>query len=259
MSDILIIPDPHAHPEFDNDRFEVLGNYIASVRPEIIVCMGDFADMYSLSSYDKGTKGFEGRRYKDDIDCARDADNLLWKATEEYNEKAKVDRKKRYRPKAYMVMGNHEDRINRVRNSHPELWDTLSTDDLGFQDRWTIVPFLEVLELHGICFSHYFASGVMGRPIGGMYPAKSVLGKLHTSAVVGHNHLLDFAIDTLPNRRKVFAISAGTYGHPTQIEGWNKSTQHKYWHGVVHLHGVADGWAREFQFLHHDQLVNKWG
>jgi len=62
--DLLIIGDPHAHPDYDNKRFTALGKYILKTKPDIIVCLGDFADMPSLSSYDKGTKGFEGRRYK---------------------------------------------------------------------------------------------------------------------------------------------------------------------------------------------------
>ena len=54
---LLVIPDCHAAPEYDNDRFTALGNFIVDEQPNIIVCLGDFGDMPSLSSYDKGTKG----------------------------------------------------------------------------------------------------------------------------------------------------------------------------------------------------------
>jgi hypothetical protein len=68
---LLVIGDPHAHPDYDNDRFTDLGRFIVKARPDMVVCIGDMADMPSLSSYDRGTKGFEGRRYKKDIEAVR--------------------------------------------------------------------------------------------------------------------------------------------------------------------------------------------
>ena len=55
--DLLIIPDCHAAPEYDNKRFSALGNFIVEQQPEIIVCLGDLADMPSLSSYDLRGEG----------------------------------------------------------------------------------------------------------------------------------------------------------------------------------------------------------
>ena len=97
---LLIIGDPHASPSYDNDRFTALGKYIVDTKPEIIVCLGDMADLPSLSSYDKGTKGFEGRRYKNDVAVVVDAQEKLLAPLKVYNSKrgkAKVkhDRSKR--------------------------------------------------------------------------------------------------------------------------------------------------------------------
>ena len=36
-------------------------------KPDVVVCLGDWFDMASLSSHDKGKKSFEGRRYKQDV------------------------------------------------------------------------------------------------------------------------------------------------------------------------------------------------
>ena len=74
---LLIIGDPHAHPDYDNDRFTALGEYIVKEQPEHIICLGDMADMPSLSSYDRGTRGFEGRRYKNDVEAVIDAQEKL--------------------------------------------------------------------------------------------------------------------------------------------------------------------------------------
>ena len=102
---LLVIGDPHAHPDYDNDRFTVLGKFIASEKPDVIVCIGDMADMPSLSSYDKGTKGFEGRRYKKDVAAVIDAQERLF---------APIKKMRGYKPKLHMCLGNHEDRIDRA-------------------------------------------------------------------------------------------------------------------------------------------------
>jgi len=74
----LIIPDSHAHPDHNNDRFEWLGKLIMDVKPDVVVNIGDMADMPSLSTYDRGTKGFEGRRYKKDVDSVLDAQERMF-------------------------------------------------------------------------------------------------------------------------------------------------------------------------------------
>ena len=82
---ILIIPDPHASPDYDNKRFTALGNLIVDKQPHIVLCLGDMADMPSLSSYDKGTKGFEGRRYKKDVASTIDAQVKLFEPIKKLN------------------------------------------------------------------------------------------------------------------------------------------------------------------------------
>ena len=69
----LIFSDAHAHPDHDNKRAEWLGKLIMDLRPDVLVNLGDLADMPSLSSHDKGTKGFHGRSYKRDVDAALEA------------------------------------------------------------------------------------------------------------------------------------------------------------------------------------------
>ena len=73
MATHLVIGDPHCTPKASNDRFLWAGKFARDLKPNTIICMGDFASMDSLSSYDKGKKQFEGRRYKKDIDHAHDA------------------------------------------------------------------------------------------------------------------------------------------------------------------------------------------
>lgn len=260
MTDILIIPDYHAHPDYDNDRAEVVGKAIVRYRPDVVVCLGDFADMPSLSSYDRGTKGFEGRRYQRDVKATRDALSRLHAPLNRHNGVRRRFRKAQYKPRLVMCLGNHEDRISRAANSQPELDGTLSLDDLGYKDYgWEVHDFKSPATIEGISFNHYFASGVAGRPISGENVAATLIRKLHQSAVVGHNHVLDYAERSRPDRRKVFALSAGCLSHPDYREDWCSASEHMWWRGLVVLNGASDGYYRSARFITLEELEEEQG
>jgi len=222
---LLVIPDAHAHPDHDNNRFVALGRFINSERPDYVVSIGDFADMPSLSSYDRGTRGFEGRRYRRDVEATLDAQERMFR---EVSEPTKIAWHK--------CLGNHEDRIDRATNAHSELFGTIGTDDLGYREfGWEVHPYLSPIKLHGIMFCHYFASGVLGRPIGGINVGAALCNKLHQSAVQGHSHVFNHAEATRPDGQKIFGMSVGCFSHPGHIEGWNAATHHNWWRGVVVL------------------------
>ena len=237
--DLLIIGDPHAHPDYDNKRFTALGKYILKTKPDIIVCLGDFADMPSLSSYDKGTKGFEGRRYKKDVNAVIDAQEKLFAPIKSYNKRQAEKHQTRYKPKWHMTLGNHEDRINRATNANPELDGAISIDDLQYKKfGWHLTPFKQALTLYGISFSHYFTGGVAGRPISSTHVAHALVSKLHCSSVQGHSHLYNHAEQTRPDGQKIFGLSGGCFSHPTYTENWCKDTEYQWWRGIIMLEGL---------------------
>ena len=216
---LLIIGDPHAHPDYDNSRFTKLGKFIAKEKPEVIVCIGDMADMTSLSSYDKGTKGFEGRRYKKDVKAVIDAQEKLF---------APIKKVRGYNPKLHMCLGNHEDRITRAVNTTPELEGAIGIEDLKYKEfGWKVTPFKKCVTIKGITFSHYFSSGVMGRPISSVHIGYALITKLHCSAVQGHSHLYNHAEHTRPDGQKIFGLSAGCFSHPEYSETWCQDTEHQ--------------------------------
>lgn len=238
---ILVIPDSHAAPNESLARFDWIGQLIAERQPDIIVDIGDRADLASLSTYDKGTKGFEGRRYKDDIRAVHEANELLEAPMRELNEKLIRGKRKRYRPRKIITMGNHEQRILRACNAQPELDGVLSYDDLGYEALgWEVCDFLEAVEVEGILFSHYFVSGVMGQPIGGVNAARSHLLKIHKSCISGHSHLFDYAEETDPTGRRIQALVCGVAVE--ESPSWNNVQSYNKWSsGVVMLNNVEDG------------------
>jgi hypothetical protein len=223
----LIIPDPHAHPKYDNKRFTYLGKLIERERPDTIICIGDMADMPSLAQFDVGKKTGEGRRYADDIAATIDAQERL------FNE---IRKPRGYSPRLIMCLGNHEYRIVRAVNESPRFEGKVSLADLRYEQfGWEVIPFLQPIVLEGIAYAHYFASGVMGRGISGENIGKSLCNKLHASAVQGHSHVYDHSERAIINGLRIFGLSCGCYTHHKMIEDWNRATYQMWWRGIVIL------------------------
>jgi hypothetical protein len=125
-----------------------------------VVIAGDWGDMASLSSYDKGKRSYEGARYKNDVEASTTAMEIFLTPLKNYNKEARKKEEPLYEPEMWFLMGNHEYRIDRATEVDPMLHGTISVRDLKFAEfGFRVIPFLEVLELDGIAFSHYFRNG----------------------------------------------------------------------------------------------------
>jgi hypothetical protein len=232
---ILVLFDVQAKPSVDFSYLRAIGNYILAKKPDVIVNIGDFADMESLSSYDKGLKSFEGRSYQKDIWAAREAMDALLTPLYEYNKEMKKQKQKLYKPRMVLTLGNHENRINKAINEDRKLDGLISTDDLPYQD-WEVYKFLEVVLIEGIAFSHYFTSGAMGRPVG---TASALLNKKHMSCIAGHQQGRQIAFARRADGKDMTAIICGSsYEHDEDYLGV-QGNQH--WRGLYLLHNVSDG------------------
>lgn len=256
MKEHLVIPDAHFRPNESNERAKWAMEFALDRRPDSIIIMGDWADMESLSYYDKGKVSGEGKRYVEDIEAANEALDKFMRPLNTYNRKRKASRHKQYRPNIYVTLGNHENRIDRASNDNPAMFGALSTTDIEFDKHGIqVVPFLDPLEVDGICYKHYHTSGVMGRPIGGENQAASLVKKAYKSIVVGHSHTRDFWETTDVCGKRIFGLVCGCY-----VEGEFDYTteQSRWWSGLVYLHDVVNGQA-EPEWLHIDYLRRKYG
>jgi len=255
---ILVIPDSHASPSHNNDRFEVLGKYIVETKPDVIVNIGDMADMPSLCSYDKGKKSFENRRYRHDILSVIDAQERMFAPINEYNAGQKANKRKQYKPELVLTLGNHENRINRAVEAQAELEGTISVDDLRYKEfGWKVIPYTEPVFINGIAFCHHFISGVMGRPISGEHPAHSLITKMYQSCVAGHLHTRDFCERTGADGRRLLGLIVGCFLDTDQHEDYAGEANKLWYRGLVMLHDVENG---EFdpEFISMKQLNKKY-
>lgn len=149
----LLIPDVQVRPGDSFDFLRHIGLYIVEKQPDVIVNIGDFADMPSLSTYDYGKKAFEGRRYTEDVQATHEAMATLLAPLEEYNARQRKNGKKQYKPRMVLTLGNHENRINKAVNDDAKLEGLLSTSDLLYEDfGWEVFPFLEVAVVDGVAY-----------------------------------------------------------------------------------------------------------
>lgn len=234
---ILVLPDVQAKPGNDFSYLGKIGQYAVDKRPDCIVCIGDWADMPSLSSYDRGKKSFEGRRYKADVEASHDAMEAFLMPIVEHNRKAVAAGQPEYKPRMVLTLGNHEYRINRAVEDDSKLDGVLSVADLAYEAYgWEVYPFLEVVEIEGIAFSHYFQTGVMGRPASS---AQAQLNKKHQSCIAGHQQGLQIATGFKANGQMITSIIAGScYLHDEEYLG---PQGNKHWRGFLMLHDCKEG------------------
>lgn len=235
MTTHLIIPDPHAHPEHNNDRADWLGRLILDLKPDVVVNLGDMWDFPSLSGYEKGKKSFWGRAYAKDLEAGLDFDERLWNP---------IRRAKRKRPYSVFLEGNHEERMRRLLDVQPELEGTVSFNDLDLKRNYDeIVRYTGSTPgsvcIDGITYSHYAVTGVSGRPVGGEHPAYMLLTKQFQSVTTGHVHVFDHCVRSRMDGTKVNGLVAGCFTDYTA--DWAGEINQLWSRGVVIKHEVDNG------------------
>jgi hypothetical protein len=226
----IVIPDCQVRPDVDYSHLAWVGNYIAAKRPDVVINLGDFADMPSLSGYAVGKAEAEGKRYKNDLAAAQTGMRMLMAPIKDERRRLHG----RWRPELHLTLGNHEDRISREASANPKFVGTLQVSDLGYQNHgWKVHPFLKVVKIDQIEYAHYFTSGVMGRPVSS---ASALLRQRHGSAVMGHVQKLDVAVH--PNTQHVGLFAGICYQHnePYLTEQGNNTKR-----GIWVLNEVHDG------------------
>lgn len=237
----VVIPDTQVKPGVATDHLEWVGRYIVDQfagRPDVkIIHLGDHADMPSLSSYDKGTKSMEGRRYVADIRAANEGFARLCAPLAEYNRLRKERKERQWWPERHITLGNHEDRITRAAEADAQLEGILTLDDLDYRKHgWEVHPFLQPVELDGVVYAHYFYNPMSGRPLSGN--ALSRLKTLGHSFTMGHQQTLDYALRFVRGQSQHGLVAGAFYLHD---EGYKGFQGNAHWRGIVVCHEVING------------------
>jgi hypothetical protein len=233
LSRHLLIPDVQAKKGVPNRHLRWVGKYIAAKQPDVVVQIGDFGDIPSLSSYDKGKKSHEGRRYQRDLEAVWEAMDVLMEP---------IAKTRGYKPRLVLTLGNHEERILRAVESNSELEGTMGISDLRYEQYgWEVYDFLDVAKIDGISYSHFFPRSSSGKVVqtrNGAPNAKAQLVREGQSCTAGHAQGIDIACLPLAGKLQWGLIAGSCYLHK---EGYLGPQGNRHWQGVVLKNGVKNG------------------
>jgi hypothetical protein len=232
---IVAIGDMHAHPDYDNKRFEIIGEFAAeelATEPDgYVVQIGDWADCVAFNTH--GTKlEMEGTRWVEDIEVTRDSLDKFMRP---------FYRRKRKMPKRVLIMGNHEKRADRYVTENPHLEGIVGSHQLGFEDfGFKVQPFNRPLDIGGFKFVHHMM-GQSPRPIRVNSPSNGFI-KRGSSYVTGHTHIAGHWRHNFEDRT-VHGIDLGCAIHKNMghQENWSCQSAHKYDRGVWVFDNVENG------------------
>lgn len=248
----ILLPDQHAVSYHNHDRADWAAKLIVDIRPDVVINMGDAADLESLSSYDKGKRSFHGKSYRKDLDAHLEFQERLWEP---------VKKTKKKLPWSVFLEGNHEHRIEKALDLSPEMTGMIGFDDFEFDRYYDEIVRYDgglpgIYKSDGILFSHFFPTGISGRPIGGERPAHMLLAKNGISSVAAHSHTLDFATRRTVADGYLNALVVGCY--QDFINPWAGSIG-KFWQaGIPVLRNVEDG-RFDFQWISIESLKKEYG
>lgn len=229
MSKILVIGDAHVTNKQSLRRFKWLGKYIADNPPDHLVIMGDFLTLNSLSAWDRDKRLLmEGRRFYLEIDAGIEALDLL--ELGKYKTINKV-----------FIHGNHEDRLTRYIQTHPELADERTTISSllqlkarGFQQ----TAYRDYTSIGGIYFTHIpfgKAREISGKDICSKAEQVTV-----NSVVFAHTHELHTSCVHKEGQKHLQQIlNAGCFFE--EDEEYVQGHMTNYWKGIIELENYSYG------------------
>lgn len=190
---ILFIPDVHV-PFEDRRAFDLMIRVARALRPETIVILGDFADMWAVSAHDKSPSR------RDSLESEMLAVEQRLNEIDSLGARRKV-----------FCEGNHEERLTRhITQRAPELFDFVSFPKIHKLDErgWTWVPYREHHKIGKIFVTHDLGEA-------GIYAAARARQTMGGNVVIGHVH-----------RASVnYGSTAEGTGHVSASFGWLGDTE----------------------------------
>jgi hypothetical protein len=219
-----IVPDLQIKTGVRNPLI-VLAHHINDLRPKHVICGGDLWDLPSLSLYDKGKKSHRAKSYLQDITAGNVALEEFWKIIKKKWPTFKDD------CVWIILQGNHEFRRERALEHGPdELIELMKSVDFDYSNWSMVIPFLSVIKINGIEYSHYFQNEGSARPIG---TARQLLMKRHTPCIAFHKQGFDYAEMLQGAEQTIQALIIGScYYHDESY----KNHTNCHWRGSVLIH-----------------------
>lgn len=231
------MPDVQIRPGVPTEHIDWAARAIVDYKPDVIVVMGDWWDFPSLNTHsEKGSAEMEGTRYQEDLDAGNEAFERFCAPIEKEQKRLAEGRRKRWNVRKVFLGGNHEARADRVAKNDPKWTGVIGSHNCQTRD-FERHGFLEVVDIDGFAYSHYFANTHSGRPIGGSIENR--LANIGRSFVQGHEQGLRHGRKPYPGNINRLGVVAGSfYQH---CESYRGPQGRDEWRGCVVINEVQNG------------------
>ena len=228
------VPDCQNRPGIPVEHLAGAANYILDKQPDTVILAGDWWDLPSLSSYEKpGSAYFEGKYLSADLEHGNDQ-------MEDFLKIIRRGDKIGYKPRIVFLMGNHEYRMQRAMDKDPVTTRGILGEHLfHLPADLEVHPFLEIVTIDGIMYSHYFVNpeSAMKNVLGGQISNR--LNKLKRSFTQGHQQILLTGEQYIGGGQRIRGCVAGAfYQHHEEYMG---PQGNDHWRGMIYKHEVRNG------------------
>lgn len=250
---VVAIGDAHDEYGRCKRRFKWLGQFAADEDPDVIIQIGDWAGLKSLSAH-------EGRGSKTDREAPTYTQDL--ESLEESLELFDAGCPRSLGIPRHITLGNHEHRAWRAFENDPRyMSDAPDRLEMLFQNRdWQVTRYMEWFFYRGVGFTH-IPTNRMGRAVGGKNVGNSIGNEATHSIVYGHNHIYEFKpVPKLGARDQVQILGLGTAMPDGFTEKYTPQTSPKGWnYGVVTMLIDAGGNITDHAFTSMKELERRYG
>ena len=228
---VIVIGDAHDSPSLENkERFVQIGKHINSVRPDVVIQIGDFMTADSVSTHE-GNHTIGGKSkptYSEDIASFRLALDAIGAALN-------------YKPEMHVTLGNHERRVMAFEHENPEIEGMMSEKlNLALSDRgWTYSPYGEPTFYGGVAFLHA-ALNRLGKTFGGKTSENQIANETMTDVVIGHSHIKRVVRFSKLHHRHVTVANVGCALPDGHVENYATHAMTGWSYGIMTL-GIKDG------------------
>ena len=207
LKKVLFIPDTH-RPYHDKKAWKLLLKVGKSFKPDTVVILGDFADMFSVSSHSKNPNRV--------LKLAEELADVKLGLQELNSLNAK---KKLY------ISGNHEDRLERyLQDQAPELFNLMNIPQILELNQlgWEYVPYKSDYKLGAIYLTHDIGSA-------GRSSVFRCIDSYQHSNVTGHTHRMAFVVEGNAAGEAKVAAQFGWLGDVEAADYMHRMKARKDW------------------------------
>lgn len=222
---VLVIADTHLSPfHQDLDTWRMLAKYAIKTKPDIIVHLGDVADMDSLC-WLKNQRG--PYTTDEELDCVARHLDAFEDILQQDRNRCRRQHITMYRPTKILCLGNHD-----VRNGFTGI------DDIFTDRNWDVFDYGVAVNIDNVYFSHCMAKGLTSNACG---TSDEILENWHGNIVCGHGHKCDYAETySLSDHAILKAIKCPVFSNRCGLGLWAGQSRMKWSTGFTEIE-IRDG------------------